>query len=206
MKLNKVLVLFALPFIAQITMAVCCCDDDGGAPPTLEPLSLCPIDSVVLYVLNNAGNEPVVLDSDSLNKAAFGIRMDLISNNVASHCHHRKPMPSVFSSAFALACDCNDYNNFSGPLAEVLDFQITSLNHINSKYPANSVVTDLFRERKGDAVGAINTTFFSTSTSKDYILMQAPDSSGIYQFAISLTLANASILKATTEKVYLYEN
>src|SRR5690554_3468743 len=96
MKINKVLFLLMLPLLLEVLVACCTCET-----PVYFNYTNC---NMVIKNLDNSEIEPVVTESNSIAKQAFGLRIEISRNE--DICKLTPSRSVFFQSAYATSCEC----------------------------------------------------------------------------------------------------
>jgi hypothetical protein len=197
---NKVLIIFLLFISADVFMACCRCD--------FSKVGVFYHKSIGLQHLDNSGAQPVLVSTDTLNKNAYGLRVKFTRDLVAKASNTFSLMSS---SAYAMKCDCaNDYITSGDTVSQI---QCFTLYDFDANHPANSDISDYWRELSYEKLldldklkRSLNEMFKNEqdlSKSVDILLMHAPTIGVSHQFKIVLTLSNGKTIEQTSTPIYL---
>ena len=140
MKRNKILLLIAIPFIAQLLLSCNCCDCDEAeeVDQLIESLVL---DTVKISFVDDSGSIPILSDEDTLSRRAFGLQLEGFFMQAVTFTTPTFGTP-FFPSASAYSCDC-DYG--VQPLVNQETLQIKALGAFNSSALEDSIITQKFK-------------------------------------------------------------
>ena len=128
---QKVILLLIFPFALEMLIGCCPCH------PSIESdYSNC---SLEVLPLDNAGDLPAVVSSDSIKKEAFGLQ--LVLSRMEMECAYATQYLFI-NSASAITCDCPPTVIYE-PLELIESCQIITLSNFND-YPAGSDIGHLF--------------------------------------------------------------
>lgn len=197
---NKVLFLFLLFLSVDVFMACCRCD--------FSKVGVFYHKSIGLQHIDNRGEKPVLVSTDTLNKNAYGMRVMFTRDLVANATNTFSLMSS---SAYAMKCDCaNDYITSGDTVSQI---QCFTLYDFDANHPANSDISDYWRALSYEKLveldklrSSLNEMFKNEqdlSKSVDILMIQAPTTGTIHQFKIVLTLSNGKTIEQTSTPIYL---
>jgi hypothetical protein len=199
---GRVLLILTIPLMIQLVISCCECIDT-----TFLTYTNC---SLEIKNLDNSGESPVVAQTDSILRRAYGIRISISRSE--GICEVIKNKSLFIQSAYATSCDCPPENLYR-PLDSIISVVVTTLNDFNSGYTANSDVTDLFQVFRGNDFtglpGYINNQenelyeFVEPAFEFDILLMSPPTIGTEHEFEVSVVLSDGRILKAQTGKIHL---
>lgn len=191
-----------LLLMLEVLAACCNCDDSIHFS-----YSNC---SMTISNLDNSGAEPVVTQSNTISKDAFGIRVEIFRNE---HICKVKPNNSfIFQSAYAMSCDCPpEFLYF--PVDSIIDLKITSLKDFDSEHLADADVSEYFYVRDGNNFTALAKyldwnlsvayDYTNPSLEFDLLLMYPPTMGAEQQFAVAIELSDGRVFNAQTEVLQL---
>lgn len=200
MKLRPVLLVLLLPVLADFLITGCCdCPES-----TMLSYENC---QLIVENLDNAGADPVITETDTILKEAYGIR--LLVERSQPMCQHNT-IPGFGSAVFATSCSC-DPDVIYTAIDSASAIKIITLNYFNSEYPANSDVSELFLTPKYEPVSTVlsrvgenvNYTFDEPNLNVDLLLFTPPQGSGTYRFKLIIEFTDGKILESQTKPVYL---
>ena len=198
MKINKILLIFCFPMMAQLLFSCTCCDceDDPIAIVENEP---CTFESLKAVFLDNSGAIPLKVENDSLSKNAFGIQVDLNFKEI--YCSNNIFKLDLFPTAQAFSCGCDAA--LVQAISQLSKFEIIALKPFNNS-ETDSNITSKFRILQFDRYVELKTNRINTSQPFDLILTEIPDTAQNHQFILRYTLADSSSFSDTTKSIYLF--
>jgi hypothetical protein len=206
----KVLVLLSLPFMAQVFAACCECLDTVLKNYSNKIMTVANLD--------NSGIQPVVTNSSSVPKNAYGIKVEIQREIVACA---QKQIPTFFSSAYALSCECPPTLAIAAK-DSIVSFKVFSVYDFDDDHPANSDISEFFRVTDYDAYATIP-QYLSTQSSFRYsrfgyskwtltaedqlnfeitlLLLTAPKINSANKFRVDITLSDGRIFEQETIEI-----
>lgn len=178
-----------------------CCDCGSGDGESNRPAS---VDEMSVLMLNNSGKDPIEVESGTIPKAAFGIKMILHVAQFANFTNNRSG--SFFTAAYACSCD-NPYRLDD----EIMSIKITTINDFNSEYAAESEVSELFKVLRNEHYFTLDEYITKPLLGYDqypaqfesYLYLLVAPESGVHQFRIDLEFESGLALSALTNEVTL---
>lgn len=194
---------------AQIVVACCDCLDT-----VLKNYSNL---SITVDNLDNGGEKPVVTNSTTVPKNAYGIKVNFHREIVA---FNKKALPTFFQSAYAFSCECP-------PPLEILakdsivTFKIFSVYDFDSNHSSNSDISEFFKIFNYDSYSTINVYlnskinyghYYSNSAWTLYdeselkfemtlLLMTPPKINTTNKFRIQITLSDGRVFEQETTDI-----
>lgn len=191
-----------LPLLIELLVACCDCYE-----PVYFNYTNC---SMTISNLDNSGVKPVVTESNTIAKDAFGIRVEIYRNE--DICKVKPNHSLIFQSAYAMSCDCPPEFQYL-PLDSITDVKITSLNDFDSEHLANADVSEYFYVKSGNGfteiskfVENMHSTLYGLSDSGfefDLLLMFPPTLGPEHQFAVEVELSDGRIFNVQTDVLEL---
>jgi hypothetical protein len=163
------------------------------------------VSNIIFYQANIS-----ITNDTILPKKAFGINLKVKSNILANDWN--KFNSFSINSAYAFV-DCEPEDTIYKVDNYITDINIFTINNIGIEYPQGANVNSLFRmltfNYNYSEVGS-NNAFSLTEMGQvpnlnvNYLLMRAPEFSGIYQFKVVVNLSDNSFYEKFTKPVYLF--
>lgn len=160
--------------------------------------------------LDNTGSKPVVTQSNTISKEAYGIRVEINRNE--NICKVKPNHSIVFQSAYAMSCDCPPELQYL-PLDSITDIKLISLNDFDSEHLANADVSNYFYISGGNQFTEISKfiendysvlyNFTNPGLEFDLLLMFPPTLGTEHQFTVEVELSDGRILNVQTEVLEL---
>lgn len=201
MKTSRIVFILLFPLIAEVVVSCCECTEPFIGNYTNQ--------TILVNNLDNSGSEPMLATTNSVPKAAFGIRINLSREKTACS---NPPRSFFIQSAYARKCDCPPPHQLLAK-DSVSAIQIFTLNDFDSNHPANSEVSEYFKIFKGTSfitieeyVAKRRTTLYSDSEleeSFDALLMTTPSFNESHQFKILISLSDGRTLEGITSSIDL---
>jgi hypothetical protein len=201
MKIKKILLILILPLMLELIVSCCDC-----VAPTIYSYTNKSID---LKNLDNTGIEPIVSDSNSIAKAAYGIRLTIEKEQIAKSEYMNF---HLIQNSYATSCECPPPIQYN-PKDSILSIKIMCLSDFDNTHPANSNVSEYFKIYKNHSYTTIQ-NFIKNShfilydktefqTTIDFLLVQAPTINSIQKFKIQLYLSDNRVLEKETTSINL---
>jgi hypothetical protein len=196
--IKKGIVIMVIAFTGRLFFSCCDCgsgDDDSGRPASVDEMNV--------LMLNNSGKDPIEVESGTIPKEAFGIKMIL---QVAQFANFTNRSGSFFTAAYACSCD-NPYRLDD----EIISIKITTISDFNSEYAAESEVSELFKALLNEHYFTLDEYRTKPLLAYDrypaqfesyFYLLVAPES-GVHQFRIDLEFESGLALSALTNEITL---
>lgn len=188
----------------MIQLIVACCD---CLDPTYFNYTNC---SLTINILDNSGAEPIVIQSNTIPKEAFGIRVIINRNEDICKAKTRKSI--FFQSAYAIYCDCPPEFQYL-PLDSITSVKIFTIKDFDSEHLENTDVSDYFfvyRRHEfykiDEYIEGIETIVYDFEYQPfefDLLLMSTPTISTEHQFKMAVELSDGRTLNALTEVLEL---
>jgi len=211
---KKILTIWLVACTAQIVIACCftgdCCDCGESVSKNYSNKS------ITVNNLDNSGDKPIVTNSTEVNRNAYGIKVNLLRELVASH---KNVTPTLIQSAYALDCDCpSELAIF--PKESIVSFKIYSTYDFDVNHPANSDVSEFFKVQNNNTYYTINEYLNLLNSSGNYgnpawtlydeddlefeivlLLMTPPKLNISNKFRIQMTLSDGRIFENETNEI-----
>lgn len=191
-----------LPLMVELIVACCDCIE-----PTYFNYTNC---SITINNLDNSGAEPIVTQSNTISKDAFGIRV--VINRNENICKVETNKSLFIQSAYATSCDCPPEFQYL-PLDSITSVKIITVNDFNSEHLENTEVSEYFFVYRGhefykidEYVDNIETTLYdfeNPTLEFDLLLMSPPTIGTEHQFQVTVELSDGRIFNAQTELLEL---
>ncbi len=199
--MKKVIFLLVFPLIAEVMISCCDCIDPVVQHYTNKTISASNLD--------NTGKEPVVSTANSINKNAYGFRLQLTREKLACL---EKRYSFFVQSTYAMSCGCPPPTQFLAK-DSITAIQVFTIQDFDGSRLAGADVSDYFKVYRQFAFSTIS-NFLTTSQwtlyderelqpQTDFLLMTAPASTGARSFKIQLTLSDGRILETETSTIEL---
>ena len=196
MKIKKLIIIILFPLIAEIVVSCCQCTDSLVLYYTNKTLSISNLD--------NRGSEPIVSSSPSFIKTAYGIRINLVRENIACI---KQTNYFIIQSANATSCRCPPITQFL-PRDSITSLKIFALNDFDLNHSANSDISDYFKVYKQYSFASINDYLKNLDSTVydeqefdlgiDLLLMTAPTLSSKHKFKVQIILSDGRMLEQET--------
>lgn len=183
------LIILALP-ILDVFYACCNCD-------IITDEKFYTNSGFSLKNIDNSGEEPLETASESINKKAYGIRLQ-VNRQSLSFIKNETFQPLFSQGAYAMSCECDPEVTYDHT-DKVESIKIITLNDFNADKSANSDITDYFKIRKrykdvSELVKSLNYDFAYKLEETEYfdlLLMVPPAEANIqHQFKLIITFEN----------------
>jgi Domain of unknown function (DUF5034) len=204
MKLRKILIVMAFPTLLNFIAGCCDCLETKFFDYTN-----C---SVSIESLDNAGQAPVVSSSDTILKAAFGMRIHVERKQDICDNYFQ---PIFISSAFATTpCECPPEEIYL-LLDSIVSINVITLNDFDSIHLADNFITDYFsilRSRSAEFVSIdefLNRQFYEfydiadSTLTFDLMLMRPPKTTSSHRFEVRIVLSDGRVLSTTSNLIQL---
>ena len=195
MKIKKIIVILLFTFIAQLIVSCCNC----GEPLVLHYTNK----QVIISSLDNRGEQPLVSASTTFIKTAYGIKINIIRENIACI---KKTYTFLIQSANARKCSCP--SNHYLPRDSITSLKIFTLNDFDSNHSANSDISPYFKVFKENTFTPISSYLKNSDNSLNYnqgynqdtdiLLMSAPTIKNKHKFKVQIILSDGRILEQET--------
>lgn len=199
--MKKVIFLLVFPLIAEVMISCCDCIDTVVQNYTNKSISVSNLD--------NSGKEPVAATANSINKNAYGIRLELTREKLACL---EKRYSFFIQSTYAMSCGCPPPNQFNAK-DSITAIKVITLRNFDGTHAAGSEVSNYFKIYNqfsftsiSDYLKSSSATLFNEKDLKpqiDFLLMTAPTVTGEHQFRIQLILSDGRILETETSTIDL---
>jgi hypothetical protein len=198
--MKKVIFLLIFPLIAEVVISCCNCIDPVVQHYTNKTISASNLD--------NTGKEPVVSTANSINKNAYGFRLQLTREKLA--CLEKRY--SFFIQSYAMSCHCPPPTQFMAK-DSITSIKVFTIQDFDGTHPAGVDVSDYFKVYRQFAFFSIS-DFLTISQrtlyderelqpQTDFLLMTAPTITGARRFKIQFTLSDGRILETETSTIDL---
>ncbi|MGV8091386.1 MAG: DUF5034 domain-containing protein [Mangrovibacterium sp.] len=196
-RINKIILILMLPLMVELIVSCCDC---------LETIFFdytnC---SLTINNLDNSDATPIIAQSKSISKKAYGIRVSI--NRSENICEVERNNSLFIQSAYATSCDCPPESQYMA-LDSIVSVAITTCNDFDSEHLGCSDVSELFYvfERNEftsipEYIGNVKTELydFMNPTFEFDLLLMSPPTIGIeHQFEVTIELSDGRILNAQT--------
>ena len=199
--MKKVAFLLLFPFIAQVVISCCNCMETTTYYYSNRALSVSNLDG--------SGHQAVLSQSATILKKAYGIRVDLVREQVA--CSPRWQSPFI-NSAYAFSCKCPPAQEYLAR-DSITSIRIITNFAFDSNHPAGSDVSAYFKIFKaytfytiGDYLRYTPVTLHDQrelSVSIDFLLMEPPTLGSDHHFKVQYMLSDGRVLERETSPVKL---
>jgi hypothetical protein len=201
-RINKILIILILPLMVEIVISCCDCPET-----TILNYTNC---SLFVTNLDNSGESPIISQSDSISKNAYGIKLSIIRNE--NTCELKKRNSIFIQSAYAYDCFCPPEIEYM-PLDSIVSISITTTHDFDSEHLEYSDVSEYFYVFEyneftsiADYISSIETSipdYFESTYEFDLLLMTPPTLGTEHQFEVNVELSDGRILSTQTEKIVL---
>ena len=201
MNYKKVFLIITFPILANLIMG--CCECVGTF---IFNYTNC---SISLENLDNSGQEPVESSSNTILKAAFGLRVE-VERKKDICAKDFKPL--FISSTYATSCDCPPEETYQ-PLDSIVSIKIVTLRDFDSAHLGNDPVSEYFSILRSTEFVSIDEFILSqqyefydisnSTLSFDLMLMTPPEKHAEYQFEVLIELSDGRVLSKISDLVEL---
>ena len=199
--MKKVIFLLVFPLITEVVISCCNCID-----PVIQHYTN---KSISVSNLDNTGQEPIVSTANSINKNAYGFRLQLTREKLACL---EKRYSFFIQSTYAMSCRCPPPTQFMAK-DSINSIKVFTIQNFDGAHPAGSDVSDYFKVYRGFSFTTIG-DFLKTSKQTlfderelqpltDFLLMTAPAIVGARRFKVQLTLSDGRVLETETSTIDL---
>jgi hypothetical protein len=199
--MKKVTFLLLFPFIAQVVISCCNCMETTTYYYSNKALSVSNLDG--------SGHQAVISQSDTILKKAYGIRVDLVREQVA--CSPKWQSPFV-NSAYAFSCGCPPAQEYLAR-DSITTIRIFTNFAFDSNHPTGSDISVYFKILQAYTFYTIVDYIRLTpvilhdqrelSVTRDFLLMVPPTLGSDHSFKIQYTLSDGRVLERETLPVKL---
>lgn len=200
MKIRKIGVILLIAFTVRLSLSCCDCPETNTFKYTF--------DSIQLFHLDNSGKKPVIVNSGTIPKEAYGMQIEFSLGPMASG---SIPDLTLFNSACAYDCFCPPEFEY---VAEdtISGMKIISLNDFDDTHPADSDISEYFKVHTGMVYRTFQeytdhpeNIYFDKPSREDIeiLLMQPPTFTGQHQFRAEIELSDGTTLVATSTLISL---
>jgi hypothetical protein len=196
---KKVLFFLLLPLLAELVLSCCDCPDTVTLHYTNR--------TMLVKNLDNRGSGPVVAASNTVPKAAYGIRIELVREKTAAL---RKSL--FLPAAYAFSCGCPPPMEIR-PGDSITALQVFTVRDFDASHAAGSDISAYFKGYNPyyflsipDYLEKWGTLLYNESellTKVDLLLMTPPAVTGVHQFRVRLTLSDGRVLEQDTPTIEL---
>ena len=165
-------------------------------------------DSVKILHIDNSGQTPVVVDTGTIPKEAYGLQLECSLSKLA---FHKSSDFTGFNSSYAFECFCPPETQYFAQ-DTISEIRITSLNAFDNTHPVNSEISDYFKVLTYNTYITIQKYIDYPETiyyGEPYIeiirifLMQPPLITGEHRFKVEIELSGGLILTSTSSLINL---
>lgn len=197
--LKRTLLWALLLFLLETLLIACNCPEPGSLRYANEQLTAINLD--------NAAVAPRVSDSDSVNKNAYGIRINIERTLVAATQGHW----DFGNSAYANRRECfaAEYH----PASAIETIRIITLHDFDATHQAGADLSAYFKQVKSGKFSELESLYDVAAQvfygnilmplEADVLLIKAPEYTGIHAFVVEAYLQDGTVMKDTTT-VQLY--
>lgn len=202
--LLRVLLLLTVPFMLRVLAA---CSIDGCEDAGIYQYSH---KSFEVSAIDNSGSQPVVVTSGEVVERAFGIRLSVDRDQIASIFQHSDF--SFFTPLSATDCEPAHY------IAEdsIVTLKVYTVEDFDAEHGAGSDVSEYFRffhhsyyVALDDYIGVFGAeTIINTGDLEkeiDLLLMTVPELNTTHQFKVQVVLSDGRVFEETTPTIDLVE-
>ena len=186
-----------LPLMVELIIACCDCLET-----TYFKYTNC---SMTLSNLDNSGAKPIVAQTNTISKRAFGIRIAINRNENTCEVILNKSL--FFQTAYATSCGCPPEVQYL-PLDSIVSVVITTINDFNTQHPENTDVSKYFNVFHGNEftgideyIGNIDNILYDFANPAyvfDLLLMSPPTIGIDHEFKVTVKLSDGRIFNTLT--------
>lgn len=205
--LKKSFIIMLVAFVVQ-TISACCECDVQSVEFTFSDMQI--------KNLNNTRGQTEFQESNLMYKEAVAFHITVLGNDDPQDQQARLYFPFFsMNKAYATSCYCPTEYYTSNKINEI---KIKTLLDINSEYPANSTVTDLFYgsgenwyspdylyEPLSTLQHKLETTYSTNNFVEFAIFMNTPVENNTAQFEITIILERGETIVQTTDLIEIIE-
>lgn len=201
-RINKIILILILPLMVEIIVSCCNCPETTFLNYTNCNLNVCN--------LNNSGASPIISQSDTIPKKAYGIKVSIMRSE--NTCKLKRNNSFLIQSAYAYACSCPSEFEYI-PLDSIVSISITTIHDFDSEHLRSSDISEYFHVFEyqnfisiDDYINIIETKipdYMESTFEFDLFLMTPPMLGTEHQFEVKIKLSDGRILNAQTEKIVL---
>lgn len=161
--------------------------------------------SITINNLDNSGAKPIVSQTNTISKHAFGIRVAINRNENTCEVIPNKSL--IFQTASATSCDCPPEVQYL-PLDSIVSVAISTINAFDAEHLENSDVSKYFYVFHGNEftgideyIGNIDNILYDFANPAyvfDLLLMTPPTIGIEHQFKVTVKLSDGRIFNALT--------
>lgn len=191
------LIILALPLL-DVFYACCNCD-------TITEEKFYTNSGFSLKNIDNSGSEPLETTSESINKKAYGIRLQ-VNRQSLSFLKKDSYQPLFSQGAYAMSCDCLPEVTYDHT-DKVESIKIITLNDFNADKSANSEITEYFKTQKkyldvNEVIKGLNYDFDYLLKETEYfdllLMIQPLETNVQHQFKVVITFENKQPVELIT--------
>jgi hypothetical protein len=200
MKTKKVLFIILTTF--SIRVIISCCD-------CLQPEEyFYSFDYFSVYNLDNSGKLPIISETNTVPKEAYGIQIDFSLIRISLN--HTKTF-MMFPEGKAFDCFCKD--TLFTARDTISSIEVLTIKDFDLQHPANSDVSELFKvltysmyltlQEYLDQPEKVYYSYMPAKEPLSLFLLRTPDNIGEQQFKIEIMFSDQRMLSLTTNPVIL---
>ena len=155
--------------------------------------------------LDNSGASPVVAQSNSISKNAYGIRLSIKRSE--NYCELKRNNSFFIQSVYATSCDCPPEFQYM-PLDSIVSVKLSTYSDFDSEHLAGSDITGLFYVYSGNEFIEISKYLKHVETELynlmnptfqfDILLMSPPIIGMAHEFEVLIELSDGRVFKSQT--------
>ncbi len=205
----RIICLLLLPIVID-SMTCCDCPDSERNQANF---TYCGIE---LFNLDNSGRHAVIAASNSIPRAAYGMRIKVDRKKVErdDELCNRGCRSWFGTAAYATSCDCG-WDTIYSPVVEIRKAKIITLNEFDTSHSAGDDITSYFHFFSGRTYNPVTDVFKKKleetnyydneglNKEIDFLLMTSPTSMTECSFQVVIELSDGRVLEAITNPVIL---
>ena len=196
-RINKIILVLMLPLILELVVSCCNCIET-----TYLNYTHC---GLMIKNLDNSGASPVVAQSNSISKNAYGIRLSIKRSE--NYCELKRSNSFFIQSVYATSCDCPPEFQYM-PLDSIVSVKLSTYSDFDSEHLAGSDITGLFYVYSGNEFIEISKYLKHVETELynlmnptfqfDILLMSPPIIGMAHEFEVLIELSDGRVFKSQT--------
>lgn len=196
-RINKIILVLMLPLILELVVSCCNCIET-----TYLNYTHC---GLMIKNLDNSGASPVVAQSNSISKNAYGIRLSIKRSE--NYCELKRNNSFFIQSVYATSCDCPPEFQYM-PLDSIVSVKLSTYSDFDSEHLAGSDITGLFYVYSGNEFIEISKYLKHVETELynlmnptfqfDILLMSPPIIGMAHEFEVLIELSDGRVFKSQT--------
>ena len=196
-RINKIILVLMVPLMVELVVSCCNCIET-----TYLNYTHC---GLTIKNLDNSGASPVVAQSNSISKNAYGIRLSIKRSE--NYCELKRSNSFFIQSVYATSCDCPPEFQYM-PLDSIVSVKLTTYSDFDSEHLAGSDITDLFYVYSGNEFTEISEYlkhvetelyhFINPTFQFDILLMSPPTIGMAHEFEVLIELSDGRVFKSQT--------